>query len=116
MKKHEQSSDDFVSSGSSSISNSENFDTKFSGVFDRAHSINSVHLISAFCQILLGVTVILLSVTGLVKPLWISTTLSMFASLVTMVGLYFLYTVVYWNRDSNRLLRDAMRRIMDAKN
>lgn len=116
MKKHEQSSDDFVSSGSSDISKSENLDAKFTGVFEHTHSINSLHLISACCQILLGVTAILLSVTGLIKPLWLSTTLSMFASLVTMVGLYFLYTVVYWNRDTNRLLRDAMRRIMDAKN
>lgn len=116
MKKHEQSSDDFVSSGSSNISKSENYDAKLAGAFEQAHSTNTLHLISAFCQITLGITVILLSVTGLIKPLWISTALSMLASLVTMVGLYFLYTVVYWNRDTNRLLRDAMRRIMDAKN
>lgn len=116
MNKHEQSGEEFVSPDSSNIVNSEKYNSKISGIIDQAHSVNTLHLMSAFCQILLGASVILLSTAGLIKPIWISTTLSMFASVATMLGLYFLYTVVFQHRDSNRLLRDAMRRIMDAKN
>lgn len=116
MKKHERSSDDFVSPDSSNIVNPEKYYSKFTGIVEQAHSINTLHLMSAFCQVLLGVSVILLSTAGLIQPFWVATALSMFASVATMLGLYFLYTVVFWNRDTNRLLRDAMRRIMDAKN
>lgn len=116
MNKDEQSGEDFISPDSSNIANSEKFNSKFSGIIDQAHSVNTLHLMSAFCQIFLGAAVILLSTAGLVKPIWISTTLSMFASVTTMLGMYFLYTVVFQDRDSNHLLRDAMRRVMDAKN
>lgn len=116
MSTHKKSGEDFVSPDSSNIANSDKYNSRFSGIIDQAHSVNTLHLMSAFCQVLLGASVILISTAGLIKPAWISTSLSMFASVATMLGLYFLYTVVFQNRDSNRLLRDAMRRIMDAKN
>lgn len=116
MKKHERSRDDFVSPESSDIVNSQKQHSRFAGMIDQAHSINTLHLMSAFCQVFLSVAVILLSATGFIKPFWLATILSMFGSVATMLGIYFLYTVVFWKRDSNRLLREAMRRIMDAKN
>lgn len=116
MKKHEHGRDDFLSPDSSNIIKSEKQHSKFTGIVEQAHSINTLHLISATCQVFLGLAVILLSATGLITPFWLATALSMFASVATMLGVYFLYSVVFWNRDSNRLLRDAMRRIMDAKN
>ncbi len=101
---------------SSNIVNSFQYNSNVSDFVSQAHSVNTLHLMSAFCQVMLGFTVVILSTAGLVNPAWLSITLSMFASVTTMLGLYFLYTVVSRSNDTARLLRDAMRRIMDAKN
>lgn len=116
MNTHDRSGDNFISPDSSNIANSEKYKSKFLGIIDQAHSVNTLHLISAIFQIFLGVSAIILSTAGLIRPIWLSIILSMVASVATMVGLYFLYTVVSNGRGSNHLLHDAMRRIMDAKN
>lgn len=116
MDLHEQKGEGSLPSDSSNIANSAQHSSKVSGFMDQAHSVNTLHLISAFCQVMLGFAVVILSTAGLVNPAWLSITLSMFASVTTMLGLYFLYTVISQSKDSTRLLRDAMRRIMDAKN
>ncbi|NGP77232.1 hypothetical protein G3570_11340 [Balneolaceae bacterium YR4-1] len=116
MKTHEQSGNEFISPHSSKITNSEKYSSKFLGIIDQAHSVNTLHFLSAIFQITLGLTAIFLSTAGFISPMWLSVMVSMFASVVTMIGIYFLYTIVSRHRGSNRLLRDAMRRIMDAKN
>lgn len=116
MNTHEQSGNDFISSHSSKIANSEKYNSKFLGFVDQAHSVNALHFLSATFQITLGLTAIFLSTAGFISPVWLSVLVSMFASVVTMVGIYFLYTIVSRHSGSNRLLHDAMRRIMDAKN
>lgn len=116
MNTHEQGGNDFISPHSSKIANSKKYNSKFLGIIDQAHSVNTLHFISATFQVALGLTAIVLSTAGLINPVWLSILVSMFASVATMVGVYFLYTVVSRNRGSNRLLHDAMRRIMDAKN
>lgn len=116
MKTHERSGEDFISPDSTNLANSQKYSSKFLGFIDQAHSINTLHLLSAIFQIFLGATAILISTAGFVQPVWLSILLSMFASVATMIGIYLLYTVVSKRRDSERLLREAMRRIMDAKN
>ena len=116
MKTHERSGEDFLSPNSSQIANSEKYNSTFLGIVDHAHSVNILHLISASFQIFLGLSAILLSIAGFIKPIWMSVILSMVASVATMVGIYFLYTVISGSRGADQLLHDAMRRIMDAKN
>lgn len=116
MKTHERSGEDFLSRDTSNIVNSEKYNSKFLGIVDQAHSVNTLHLLSATFQIFLGLTAILLSTAGFITPVWVSIFVSMVASVATMVGIYFLYTVVSTHRGSERLLHDAMRRIMEAKN
>lgn len=116
MKTHERSGEDFLSPDSSNIANSQKYNSTFLGIIDQAHSVNTLHLISATFQIFLGLTAILLSTAGFIKPIWLSILLSMIASVATVVGIYFLYTVVSGHKGTDQLLHDAMRRIMDAKN
>lgn len=116
MKKHENKGEESLSSDLSNIANSSKYNSKISGIIDQAYSMNTLHLMSVFCQILLGSVVVLLSTAGLIQPIWVATSLSMLGSIATLLGLYFLYTVIFQKKNSERLLRDAMRRIMDAKN
>lgn len=116
MNTQEQSGKDFISAHSSKIANSDKYNSKFLGIIDQAHSVNTLHFLSATFQVFLGLTAIVLSTAGFISPIWLSILVSMVASVATMIGIYFLYTIVSGNKGTNRLLHEAMRRIMDAKN
>lgn len=116
MNYSEQKGEESIPSSSSNIAKFNHRHSKITDLVGYAHTINVFHFISALCQVLLGGIVVLMTTLGLITPLWFSALLSMFGSVTTMLGLYFLYSVVSGNKDSTRLLRDAMRRIMDAKN
>ena len=116
MNYSEQKGEESIPSSSSNIAKFNHRRSKITGMVGYAHSINTFHFIAASCQVVLGGVVVLLTTLGLVQPLWLSALLSMLGSITTMIGMYFLYTVVSGRKDSTRLLRDAMRRIMDAKN
>ncbi|MDX1671479.1 MAG: hypothetical protein R3211_04005 [Balneolaceae bacterium] len=87
----------------------------FSILFRQIRSVNLLHLCAALLQVGLGSVVVLISVLGLINPFWVSIYMVMAASIVTMVGLYFLFTLVE-RGGRNRLLQDAIRRIMNAQN
>ncbi|MDZ7715936.1 MAG: hypothetical protein U5J95_06945 [Balneolaceae bacterium] len=116
MNKKDYNEDPFMPSGSEDVDNSFSRQTKITGAIDQVHSVNTLHMVAGVSLIFLSLSVILLSVLGLLQPLWLSTALSMIASVSTMIGLFFLYSVAYQSNDPNRLLRDAMKRIMEAKN
>ena len=53
--------------------------SSFSVFFDKVHSINGLHLLSAVSQIFLGTLVVALSLLDIIQPGWI-------AGLMTIVG------------------------------
>lgn len=116
MNKKDYNEDPFLPAGSEDVEDSTTRETKVSGAIDQVHSLNTLHLVAGFSLIFLSMSVVVLSVLGLIQPLWLSTSLCMIASFSTMVGLFFLYSVAYQSNDPNKLLRDAMHRIMEAKN
>lgn len=100
----------------SNLTNSSNYNSKISGIVEQAHSLNTLLIIAAFCQIFLGTAVILISILGFIRTLWLSTFLSMFASVAIMLGIYSLYITVTKVRNPDRLLGNAIRRVIDAQN
>lgn len=87
----------------------------FSFLFRQVQSVNLLHLSAAVLQVGLGSLVVLVSVLGLINPFWVSIYMVMAGSIVSMVGLYFIYTLI-GKGNRNRLLREAIRRIMNAQN
>jgi hypothetical protein len=79
------------------------------------YSLNSLYFLAGFFQFLLGIVVVVISVAGLIHPLWISTVLSIAASIATMTGIYFCYSFIT-EHSKDTLLRDAMRRIVEEQN
>ncbi len=115
MKNKNPKDDSFPSSESSNIKDS----THSSGIshyVEQTHSISTFYMIAAVSQIFLGLAVVTISVLGLIQPQWLSTSLIMVASFVTMIGLYLLYITASKRNDHNSLLRNAMQRIMQHKN
>lgn len=82
----------------------------------RVHSLRIFQIIAGICQILLGLSVITVSVLGLIKPLWVSVVLSMIGSVTTMIGLYLVYIMTTNSDNHNSLIRSAIRRVMKARN
>jgi hypothetical protein len=82
---------------------------------EQIHSVNSLYLIGGACQFVLGVSVVMVSVLGLIQPLWLSTLLSILASVTTMTGVYFCYNALP-TEQKDTLIRDAMRRIVEQQN
>lgn len=82
---------------------------------ERFHSLSTLQLISGVCQVGLGVAVVVVCVLGLIRPLWVSTLLSIIASASVMTGIYFCY-VTLTGSQKRTLIRDAMRRIVEDQN
>ncbi|HET6527842.1 MAG TPA: hypothetical protein VFG39_03745 [Balneolaceae bacterium] len=113
MKKHDQHNDPFIPY-SSNIADSEH--NSFSVFFEQIHTINALCLIAGLSQILLGMSVITISILGLIQEPWLANTLTMLASISTIIGCYLVYITVSKRRDPQALLRGAMKRVIESKN
>jgi len=90
-------------------------DGKLSVLIAYLHSANVLQFLLGASQVILGIAVVIISVLGLIRPLWLSTLFSIGASITTMIGAYVCYTAwTGWGQKA--LLRDAMRRIVEAQN
>lgn len=83
---------------------------------EESQTLYIFHLIAGVSQIVLGLGVIALSMLEFINPEWLSTLMIMIASVSTIIGSYLLYITTTRKYDSNALLRNAMRRIMEHKN
>lgn len=98
------------------LGNRPDYHSSLSNFVGQVHSTGVLRMAAGASQVLLGLTVVLISVLGLVSPPWISTLLTLFASVATMVGCFYLYSLQARKRDAESLIRGAIRRIMDARN
>ena len=89
---------------------------KVNRMMDRVHSVNSLHLISAMSQIFLGSFVVALSILGVIKPIWLSTIISIFGSITTVIGLFFTYQIFSEADAFNTLLHRAIKRVINSQN
>jgi hypothetical protein len=78
--------------------------------------INGFQILSAFIQILLGTTVVTISILGFIEPIWLATTLSLLGCLSIISGLVFSYSI-FSNSDSfNSLINKAIKRVITFQN
>ena len=88
---------------------------RISRFIKQIYSGDMLQLFAGCCQLGLGISVVIATVLGFVRPLWLSTLLNIFASVTTITGIYVCYKAISgWNKDT--LLRDAMRRIVEDQN
>lgn len=89
--------------------------TALADFMEKIHSVEMLYLVAGVCQIALGLSVVTVSILGLIHPLWISILLSIVASVTVMTGLYLCYQPIA-GREKDNLVRDAMRRIVEDQN
>lgn len=92
-------------------------DIKGQSVFvSRIQSINGLHLLSATAQLFLGLTVVALSLVGLIQPAGLATVITVIGSLTSMIGLFFMYTIFSKNGSFDSLLNKAIKRVITFQN
>lgn len=92
-------------------------DIKRHSVFvSRIQSINGLHLLSATAQLFLGLTVVALSLVGLIQPAGLATVITVIGSLTSMIGLFFMYTIFSKNGSFDSLLNKAIKRVITFQN
>lgn len=62
--------------------------SSFSVFFDKVHSVNGLHLLSALFQIILGSSVVALSVLDMVQPVLLAALMSVIGSTAIVTGIY----------------------------
>ena len=90
--------------------------SSFSVFFDKVHSINGLHLLSALSQIFLGLSVVALSVLDIIQPAWIATVMTVVGSMTSIVGLYFVYYILTHTDSFDSLLNKAIKRVINSQN
>lgn len=105
----------FISSESSKIKDSSHNSHDFH-FGKRVHSQRFIQIVAGICQILLGLSVITVAVMGLIQPFWLSAALCMLGSVTTMIGFYLVYIMGTKSYNPKTLIRNAIRRVMKARN
>lgn len=85
-------------------------------LMERIHSLNTLHLVSALSQVFLGTFVLAITILGVIQPVWVSTIVSILASITSVIGLFFLYNIFTESDAFNALLHKAIKRVIDFQN
>lgn len=89
---------------------------KRSIISERANSINVLHALSASLQIFLGLVVVALSLLQNIQPLWLATLMTVLGCITTMVGIYFIYTILSKSAAFDNLLHQSINRVINSQN
>ncbi len=90
--------------------------SSFSVFFDKVHSINGLHLLSALFQIILGSSVVALSVLDIVQPVVLAALMSVIGSIAIVSGIYFTYYVFSRTSSFDSLINKAIKRVINNQN
>jgi uncharacterized membrane protein len=71
---------------------------------------------SGVLQILVGLTLVAVSILGLISPLWLSAVLSLAGSISCMAGIFLIYHVVSSRGTFESLINQSIRRVISAQN
>ncbi len=116
MFEEEEHKNSIVSDGLKHLEKADQDSSGISVFMDRVHSINGLHFVSALMQIFLGTTVVALSLLNGIQPLWLATVMTVFGSIATMSGLYFMYHVITRSGMFDSLLHKAIKRVINSQN
>jgi hypothetical protein len=85
----------------------------------RSILINSNLLIpvgSGVLQILVGLSLVGISILGLISPLWLSAVLSLAGSISCMAGMFLIYHAISTKGAFESLINQSIRRVISAQN
>lgn len=85
-------------------------------IVNRVRNSSPVLILSGFTQLVSGMIIVALSITGYVQPLWVASLMSVIGSISTMTGAYILYEVFSERNEIDNLYKSAIKRVINSKN
>lgn len=82
----------------------------------RLQAVNVMQFISAIIQFFMGLTVIALSLMGLIQPVYVALMLCVVGSLSSVIGLYMLYSLLSADSSFETLINEAIKRAINFQN
>ena len=116
MFKEEQFKNSSINDRSKELSKTQPRLSYIANFVEQLHSVNGLHVISAVSQIILGITVVTLSLVNLIQPLWVATIITVIGSINTMIGIFFLYKIFKKSGGFDSLLQKAIKRVVNSQN
>ncbi|HKJ34244.1 MAG TPA: hypothetical protein VKA34_20625 [Balneolales bacterium] len=88
----------------------------FHKVLEKIRRGNTLLIISALFQTLIGLTVVIISIIGNIHPLWLASVMSILGSITVMYGIYLWYELLRDKDDMDDLFKKAIRRVINSQN
>lgn len=85
-------------------------------ITSRINRSNLLYFNSFLLQIILGLGMVLASISGIFKHVYLSVIMSIFGSITSMVGIYCLYHVIQSSDAKKDLIKQAIHRVVTFKN
>ena len=86
----------------------------FWSLLSNGHTL--IPLASGVLQIIIGLTLVSITILGLITPLWISAVLSLLGSMSCMMGAFLMYHVISSQGTFETLINKAIRRAIKSQN
>ena len=75
-----------------------------------------IPMASGILQITVGMTLVAVSILGLISPLWLSAFLSLIGSVSSMAGVFLVYNTLSSKGDFDTLINQAIKRVINSQN
>ncbi len=87
---------------------------KLRSLFSNTHTL--IPLLSGAVMVLTGLTIVGITILGLISPLWISAILSLLGSISCMMGAFLMYHTITSQGSFDGLINQAIRRVIRSQN
>lgn len=78
--------------------------------------INPLALVTGVAFVGMSVMLLVMSIFGLIRFFWLAAVMSMFASVSTMLGMFYLYDLINQRKTRRNLAREAINRAVQFRN
>lgn len=77
---------------------------------------NTLHFLAGSVQIVAGMSIVGITILGLLTPLWIAAILSMFGSISSMFGVYMIFQAISSSGKFDTLINQSIKRVIRDQN
>lgn len=77
---------------------------------------NLFHIIAGTLQVIMGLSILAVSILGLLSPGWLSGTMSLLGSVSSMMGIYLIFHSVTSRSDFEDLINKSIKRVIHSQN
>lgn len=79
-------------------------------------NVRHVHMVSSILQIFFGMSIVAITLLGLITPIWVAAVVNFFGCLISVVGAYQMYDCFSQGAGRSNLVKESIRNVIDFRN